>query len=64
MNVMTIASPMCNHFFCTLSGKNSVASFMVTQNWANGNSSTTICCESDFLEMNKVLKATDTVTVL
>ena len=53
MNVMTIASP-----------KSSVASFMVTQNWANGNSSTTMCCESDFLEMNKVLKATDTVTVL
>jgi len=64
MNVMTIASTRCNHFLCTLSGKNRVASFMVTQNWANGNSSTTMCCESDFIQMNKVLKATDTVTVL
>ena len=64
MNVMTIKSPKCNHFFCTLSGKNSVASFMVTQNWDNGNSSITMCCESDFFEMNKVLKATDTVIVL
>ena len=63
MNV-TVTKTMCNHFFCTLGGKNKVASFMVTQNWDNGNSSITMCCESDFFEMNKVLKATDTVIVL
>jgi hypothetical protein len=66
MNVSTLtpSTVKCNHTFCLLGGKNKPATYMVTQNWDNGNHSVTYCCENDFQAMSAVLRSTDTVTYL
>ena len=59
---------MCNHFFCLAPARaysRHVAAYKVEQTFPwNGRTRTTYVCESDMVEMRKVLSPTDTVEVL
>ena len=66
MTTQTIPT-MCNHMFCLLPSRaysRGVASYKVQQTFPNGYVRTTYVCESDMVEMRKVLKPSDTVEVL
>lgn len=54
----------CDHFFCTLGGKNKPAAYKVTQVWDNGNETVTYVCESDMHAMSSVLTPSDIVIKL
>ena len=57
----------CSHTFCTLPARaysRRDAAYKVDQIFPSGKVMTTYVCEDDMYHMSKVLKDTDTVTVL
>ena len=63
----TQTTTMCNHTFCLLPARaysRMPAAYKVEQKFPNGYVKTTYVCESDMVEMRKVLSPTDTVIKL
>lgn len=58
MNTNTITK--CDHFFCTLGGKNKAAIVRVEQTFPNGVMMVTNCCENDYNAFLSVITSPDT----
>ena len=62
-----MTTQMCNHFFCLAPARaysRHVAAYKVEQTLPSGRVRTLNVCESDMVEMRKVLSPTDTVIKL